>query len=147
MKTVTVKRRIKAPAETVFERLTDHAGYGRFPGIRWARLARAGHPDPNGTGALRVVDGGVFRFHEEITGFDRPHRMDYRIVKSWPPAEHRGGSVELHPQGDVTEVVWTSTFRVSWPLVSGVSEMVLARIVKLFFSGILRQVERELAHA
>lgn len=147
MQTVVVKRRIKAPAEEVFERLTDHAGYGRFPGIRWARRVRTGHPEPNGTGALRVVDGGVFRFHEEITGFDRPHRMNYRIVKAWPPAEHQGGRIELQPQGQSTEVVWTSTFSAPWPVIGGVSERVLARIVRLIFTGILRHVERELTGA
>ncbi len=117
MRTIHVTRTIPATPEAVFDVLADHAGYARFPGVRKATLVRHGSLEPNGVGALRAMDLGVAWFEEEITGFERPTRLDYRIVRSRPPVDHEGGSLTLTPVPGGVEVSWTSTFHVRVPLV------------------------------
>ena len=75
MRTVRVERRIEAPAEEVFELLTDHAGYASFRGVRGAELVREGSPDPNGLGAMRRVSVGPVRFDVWTSTFRVPARF------------------------------------------------------------------------
>jgi uncharacterized protein YndB with AHSA1/START domain len=116
MKEIRVERRIEAPIEGVFEALSDHAQYTRFRGIQRAELERPGDSEPNGLGAVRRIHSGPLQFTEEITAFERPTRMDYRIVKLNIPFNHEGGSIRLSERDGATEVLWTSTFSIPIPL-------------------------------
>ena len=91
MRSIHVTRIIPAPAEEVFDLLADHAHYARFRGITDAELLNEGEPPPNGVGAIRLVVSGPIRFEEEITGYDRPTKLDYLIVRINSPLEHEGG--------------------------------------------------------
>ena len=90
MATVNVERTIPAPIEAVFDVISDHAGYSRFPGIQSSELVREGEAEPNGLGALRRIRSRPLRFEEEITRFERPSRMDYLIVDVNAPIGMRG---------------------------------------------------------
>ena len=136
--------------ERVFEVLSDHAGYARFPGVRSARLLRPGTREPNGEGALRRIHVFLPWFEELITAFDRPRRFEYRIQRSFPGIAHQGGSVTCTPASDgtpdVTEVVWTTTFEVALPLIGGIATLIASWIMNRQFAEALRVVE-ELARA
>ena len=112
MRTVRVERSIAAPADAVFELLTDHAGYVRFRGVRSAELVREGDAEPNRAGAMRRIVVGPIRFDEEITAFERPRRMDYVIRETNVPFDHEGGTIAVDRDERRSHVVWTSTFRV-----------------------------------
>lgn len=143
METVLVRRRLRAPVDRVFDVLSDHAGYVAFSGVRRAALLRQGDGDePNGVGAVREIDAGLAWFREEITAFQRPHRMDYVIVASRPPLRHRGGTVVLRPDGDGTLVEWTSTFAVELPLGAALATRLAARVMSRAFHDMLSAVER-----
>jgi uncharacterized protein YndB with AHSA1/START domain len=144
MKTIVVKRTIQAPIEQVFDQLTDLANYEAFPGVRRARFVREGRHEKNGVGAIREVDARVFWLQEEILGFERPHRMDYRIRNSRPGIRHESGCMQLEQTAGGTEVTWTSTFAVPLPLVSGLAERVGGKLSELMFAAILRHVDRKL---
>lgn len=116
-KTIVVRRTIPAPIGDVFAVLSDHAGYTAFSGIKDARLLQAGKDNPNGLGAVRRIGLGGVWFEEEITAFDPPRRMDYKILRSRPPIEHELGSIRLQETEQGTAVTWTSTFRVRIPLI------------------------------
>lgn len=146
MKTIVVKRTIKAPIEQVFDRLTDLANYESFPGVRRTRFVKEGLREKNGVGALREVDAGVFWLQEEILGFERPRRMDYRIRQSRPGIRHEGGSMQFRQTAQGTEVTWSSTFAVPLPLLGGMAERIGERLSKLMFSAILRHVDRQLTN-
>jgi uncharacterized protein YndB with AHSA1/START domain len=145
VKTVEVKRTIRAPIEQVFDRLTDLDNYATFPGVRRARIVRAGTPLKNGVGAIREVDARLFWMQEEILGFERPHRMDYRIRKSRPGIRHESGHMHLQATAAGTLVTWSSTFAMPLPLLTGPAEFVGAKLSTLMFAAILRHVERQLA--
>jgi hypothetical protein len=141
MRTVGVTRSIPAPAEPVFDRLADHAGYERFRGIRGSEVLREGDPPPNGVGALRKVLIGPLRFEEEITAYERPSRLEYLIVRINSPYDHDGGRILLHEMSGWTRVDWTSTFRVPGAL-AGPQERIWAYALARGFRRVLEDVER-----
>jgi len=145
MKTITVKRTIKAPIEKVFDLLADHANYKSFPGIKESKLVREGKTDKNGVGALREITAGPAWFQEEITHYERPRRLDYLIVKARPPMQHEGGSVRLAPHPDGCEVTWTTTVHIAIPLLGALLDKVMLPQLERGLAGTLKHIERKLA--
>jgi uncharacterized protein YndB with AHSA1/START domain len=145
MRTIVVKRTIKAPIEKVFDLISDHANYKDFPGVKDSELVKKGKPHKNGVGAVREIDAGTAWFREEITAFERPVRMDYLIVKSRPPVEHQGGSVRLEKTAEGTAVIWTSTLRLRIPLIGGLLTRIAAPQLAKAFGGMLKDIDRRLA--
>jgi hypothetical protein len=145
MQTITVTRSIKAPPDKVFELLSDHANYVQFGGLKSSKLLKPGKTEKNGVGAVREIDAGAAKFQEEITVFERPTRMDYLIVKSFPPVEHKGGSVRLTATAGGTDVVWTSTLRLRIPIIGGLLTLLVAPQLAKGFAGMLKAIDRKLA--
>jgi uncharacterized protein YndB with AHSA1/START domain len=144
METVVITRVIKAPIERVFDVVTDHANYAEFPGVKMSRLVREGQPHRNGVGAVREIESGGSWFQEEITLFDPPHRLEYRIVAARPHVEHRGGSMVLASTAGGTTVTWSSTFHVPWPVIGGVVTWLFAPFIGRAFGAMLDDVERRI---
>ena len=138
MRTIEVRRTVDAPAARVFDLLADPTTYPRFPGVRAARLARPGAGVPHGVGAIREIDLGPVRFTEEITGYDRPVRLDYVVIGSRPRSVHRGGTIVLHEDAGRTDVAWTSTFRIPLPVVGPVVTAIAARRLARAFDDAIR---------
>jgi uncharacterized protein YndB with AHSA1/START domain len=142
MRSIHVTRTIPAPPEAVFDRLADHANYERFRGIHASRLLREGEPAPNGVGALREIKVRPLTFHEEITAYERPTRLEYLIVKLNIPFEHHGGSITLTPEGEGTHVDWRSNYTVPTPVIGGPEELIWQPILARGFGRVLEDVER-----
>ncbi|MEM9303033.1 MAG: SRPBCC family protein [Pseudomonadota bacterium] len=133
MQTIDVTETIPMPIEAAFELLVDHANYKRFPGVVDSELLQPGTAEPNGKGALRRISLGDVVLDEEITAFERPQRMDYRIVKSKPiRVDHQGGSIRLETVPEGTRIHWTSTMRLRIPLVGW---FITRRAVQQFDKG------------
>jgi uncharacterized protein YndB with AHSA1/START domain len=145
MKTVTVTRSVNAPIEKVFDTIADHANYKQFPGIKDSKLVRPGTNDRNGVGALREIAAGNAWFQEEITAYERPRRLDYLIVKSRPPLEHKGGSVRLEPNGAGCTVTWTTTVGVKLPLIGGLLDKLMLPQLERGLAGTLKYLDKTLA--
>jgi uncharacterized protein YndB with AHSA1/START domain len=122
MRTIRITKTIHAPINEVFDAFTDHAALAQVPGIRSARVTTPGISEPNGVGAVREIDTGVIWLREKITTFDRPHRMEYRIIASRPSADHRLGRVDFAETQQGTEITWTSMFTLPFPVVGKVAE-------------------------
>src|SRR5689334_19995770 len=119
MRTIRVKRSLRVSAEKVFDVIADHEGYTRLEGIKKSKLVKTGATERNGVGAVREIVAGGAWFQEEITTFERPKKLGYKIIKSKPPMDHEGGLVEITPTADGCDVVWTTTLHVRIPLVGG----------------------------
>lgn len=143
-KTIVVMHTIPAPIGDVFDVLSDHAGYTAFKGIKGARLLQEGEDDRNGLGAVRRIELGGVWFEEVITAFDRPGRMDYKILRSRPPIEHELGSIRLETTEQGTKVTWTSTFRVRIPLIGGWMTGLAANAGEKAFGDMLKAIEKQL---
>lgn len=118
MQTIDITETIALPIERAFELLTDHANYHRFPGITRSGLLKEGEPAPNGLGAIRRVALGGAVLDEEITDYEAPKRMAYRVIASKPvKVEHEGGLIELTAVPEGTRIRWRSTFKLKVPLI------------------------------
>lgn len=120
MPTVRVEETVDAARDALFAVLTDHEGYGRFPGVKKCELLRVGRHERNGLGALRRVHlGGPTVLDEEIVAYDASNSYEYRIRRARPlPIRHTLGRVELEAlDTNRTKVVWTSTFEFPLPIV------------------------------
>ena len=145
MKTITVKRVVKAPIDKVFDLLADHANYKNFPGIKNSILVREGKSEKNGVGALREITAMGAWFLEEITHYDRPRRLDYQIVKARPPMDHEGGSVRLAPHAEGCEVTWTTKIHIAIPLIGALLDKLVLPQLEKGLAGTLKHIEQRLA--
>jgi hypothetical protein len=93
-------------------------------------------------GALRQIKVRPLTFEEEITGYERPTRLDYLIVKLNVPFEHHGGSIRLSRDGDATGVDWRSSFAVPTPVIGGLEELIWVPMLERGFRRVLEDVER-----
>lgn len=142
MQTIRIKKIIHAPIEQVFDAYTDHAALARVPGVRSARVTKPGIVEPNGLGAVREVDGRVVWLREEITAFERPRLMEYRIREARPKADHRLGRVEFAEVAGGTEITWTTIFDVRIPVVGRLVAPAARISFALVFRLVLRDVEQ-----
>ena len=136
MQEIEVVRRFPEPPERVFAVYTDHAGWTRWAGVGTARLARRGSPDPNGTGALRVVGPGPFAAHEEVLDFEPPKRMTYRVVRGPIPFRDHFGEVLFEPDGGGTRIVWRCRFEPSVPGLGPLLRAVVTRVFRRALEGL-----------
>jgi len=130
---IEIRRHIPSDRERVWEMLADHRGWARWSGLREVVIRQQGDPPPNGLGAIRVVRGGGLAVEEEITGFEPPERLSYRISGGLPLREH-SATIELAPADGATDLVWRVAFspRVpgTGPLLRRAIERMLRRAVE-----------------
>ncbi len=107
----------RADAATTWQVLADHAdmaGWSRQ--VMRSQLVKVGVPAPNGVGALRRVLSLAGPVTEEVTGFDEPVRLEYRMTSGAPVVANYVGIVELAPESGGTRITWTIRFdpRPAW---------------------------------
>src|SRR5882672_283157 len=112
---IEVTQAIAAPPDQVFAIYTDHVGWERWAGVKEVVLRQQGDPPPNGLGAIRVIRARGMAIEEEVTVFEPPTRMAYRLVAGAPVRDHEA-SVRFEPDGSGTRVTWSVRFR---PVVPG----------------------------
>jgi uncharacterized protein YndB with AHSA1/START domain len=127
----------EAPPELVWELVADHVGMSRWAPLRAVALEREGESVPGGVGAIRVVKSRSGTLREEITAFEPPRRLAYRLL-SGAPVRNYEAVVELSPSRDGTEIVWSASFRPRLPGVRIVVARTLAGLVK----GLVAESER-----
>lgn len=142
MTIVEVEKTLDAPIEGVYELLTDHANYDKFPGVQSSRLTREGTTERNGLGAQREIGLQGVMLWEDVVGFERPNLLEYRIVKIRPPLiKHVIGRVRLEAQGEQTAVHWTSEFKVRIPILAHFLEPKLHANFTFAFGRMLDEIE------
>jgi uncharacterized protein YndB with AHSA1/START domain len=130
-----IERTIAASPQRVFDWLADPANLAAAPLVLRAGFAK-GSSEPR-VGALREVTGLGSWFREEITAYDAPRSYSYRIVRSFPPFDHEGGTLTFSPSGDGTHVDWVTTY--THPARAGgkVMEAVSSRLLRSSFLAVL----------
>lgn len=140
---IHVERVLGKDIDTVFEAISDHARYVRFPGVSKSLLIEEGRDEKNGTGALRIIGAGSLELNERITRFERPNRMHYRIEKSSPfSVKHTKGEIVLTPEGEQTRVTWISEGHVQVPVLGRVMDRLAERSFSKAFSSLLKAIDR-----
>jgi len=112
---------IHAPIDQVFEFLADHQNFiSLFGGS--CSVVRVGESEPNGLGSVRRIGTGPLSFDEKIVVFERPHRIDYKIVRGSPLKDHLGTVVLKAAAGAAghgahTQLDYTIRFTGKFPLI------------------------------
>jgi uncharacterized protein YndB with AHSA1/START domain len=141
-RTITVRRRLKAPAADVYATLTDPDRFARVRGIRSVEVITEGPDGPASAGTVRRVNLPVGFLVEEIVAVEPPTRFDYLIRDAAMPLDHRFGRIELHDDGDHTEAIWTSTIAFDQPGVGPALTLIAAVGSHLGFAAALREMDR-----
>lgn len=147
MYTLHVTKIIPAPIDEVFDAYTDHEKLSEVFGVRSCRLTRPGETERNGLGAVRELDCGPIWLREEITGFDRPHRMQYRIRESRPAADHRHGQVDFIETAEGTQVTWTTVFGIRPQAIGKLIDPAFGIGFGIAFRLVLRSVQKRVLAA
>lgn len=141
MQTIHVARDFDADADTVFDVISDHAGYTRLPGVRQAYLRQDGDPQRNGVGAERVIRLPAMTLVERITEYSPGKALAYRIIE-WPlPATHLGARMLLQPLGNDgarTRVHWSSRVRGRSPIARDLVAGIVSRQMAIAYAIALR---------
>ena len=149
MQTISSSTPIAAPQEVAWEVMTDHELYARWTPSSHVDLEVEGSPDRNGLGAIRVFHVGPARTREEITTFDPPHRMAYRVLSLPLPmrnfrsdlllvADERGNGCTLH---------WDSWFEPLIPLTGGIMRQIVGSATAKMAAGIAEEAQNRVQSA
>lgn len=133
-----VSRRFDAPREAVFDVYTDHARWSEWAGTGPSRLLQEGSPDRNGVGAIRRLGPPPFAAREEVTGFERPARMIYRVIGGGLPMRDHRGEVAFEADGAGTRVVWRCRFASRIPGIGGLQRRIVEAIFRRALEGLAR---------
>ena len=141
MASFTIVREIAAPRETIFEVLTDHRAYASITPLRRSELEREGDPDPNGSGAIRVLGAVGPPLREEVLTYEAPTRFSYTLLSGLPVRDHVG-TVELTPNDGGTRMTYAVRTIPTVPLVGGAVVGVVKLGVKQLIDGVSAEAER-----
>lgn len=144
MRTVNLRRVIRAPIHDVFDWLTDADNYRRVPFVRRAEVMRPGFPDRSGVGAIREVVTPLLSLTEQVVDYQRPVIMRYEITHAWPPLRHRDGYLAFRKVPVGTEVSWHTEYEVAVPLLSRLLTLLMHPIIRGGFYVVLRTAARDL---
>lgn len=146
MASFTIVRQIAAPPQTVFDVITDHRGYAKITPMRKVVLEQEGDPAPNGVGAIRVLYSVGPPLREEVVAYQAPTRFSYTVMAGAPIRNHLG-TVELHPDGDGTRMVYAVRMEPTRPLVGSAVVGAIKQGIKVLIRGVTKESERRVANA
>ena len=128
---------VAAPPEAVWRVFTDHCGYTRWAGVQEVVLRQQGDPPPNGLGAIRVMRSRGIAVEEEITAFEPPKYLAYRLVGGIPVRNYEA-EVHLDPCDSGTRLTWHVRFDALIPFTG----RLLARLIESGLQDILVRLAR-----
>ncbi|MGK5092335.1 redoxin domain-containing protein [Deltaproteobacteria bacterium TL4] len=132
-----LRARIHAPAENIFDYVTEPELMSEWLGVKLTRIVDSpkANTHPNDVGSVRLVSVGPITFEETVTVYDPPLRSEYTISKGSPFRDYQG-KVEITPKGAQCEVVWTVSFDSKIPY----SAVLLGKILKTSFEMGLKKL-------
>lgn len=129
------------PAQTLFDRLTDHEGFGRAIGQTITRVSDGPSDAPNGLGAVRRIQLPLgLSFEETVTAFEPPQRMEYRVSRGSPVKNH-WGQLLITPTDSGCRLVYRIDFT---PRMPGTGRL-LGWLIKRPIAQALAQLQAEFA--
>ena len=143
MQTFSSSTPISAPPEIVWEVMTDHQLYSRWSPSSRVDLEVEGSPYRNGVGAVRAFRTGPVSTREEVTAFDPPHRMAYRLLSAPLPIRNYRSEMVLvgSEDGASCALHWDSWFEIVIPLTGGILRQLMASAVAKFAAGIAEEAQ------
>lgn len=145
MQCVSTRQFVAQPVDEVFDWIADSANWATITGMFYSRVRPAGGPEPLGVGSIREFASMGSKVSEIITEFDRPNYLGYQALSSIPKIRHEGGSIAFREAPGGTEVVWTSTFELTVPVVGGPLTRLYGPLIRLGMVRVIQAADRALA--
>ena len=134
--------RVAASIERAWEVLSDHDGMAAWSGFRQVTLERPGETERNGRGAERRLVGPGGAIIEQVTGYEAPRLLRYRVISGSPFVCHQG-EIRLEPAGAETEITWDVRFRPRIPGTGALLARLFGRMLgKAMGDGLRRRIEQ-----
>ena len=117
MRRIEHRININAPADKVWDTITDQDTMDRWIGFDPVTVRKEGWTQRHGAGSERVMQGprGVGKVVEQVIATSPLQRLRYRVIEGSPLSCHQG-EITLKQTGGHTELVWSIRFR---PKVAG----------------------------
>lgn len=106
---VEARSRSEAPPEKVWEVLADVPRWAEWGPWNSSEFERQGTPPPGGVGAVRRLGRFAMTLREELTEYDPPTRMAYKLLSGLPLRDYRA-EVDVSAADGASEVRWRSEF-------------------------------------
>lgn len=135
---VRAGRVIDAPIERIWSLVADASGYRNWTAMTTTKLEREGEPAPDGVGAIRNFGTGSVVSREEVTHFDPPTHLGYRLLSGLPIEDYHADVRLLELGPSRTKVTWVGTFRCG--TATGV---VMERFLRFVLGDFVRRLARE----
>src|SRR5262245_2993497 len=147
MHVVEAKAHSKAPREAVWALVGVAEGWSRWGGWPSVEIRREGEPPPAGVGAIKALTSETRKpvvSVEEITVFEPPARLGYKLIEGGLPLRDYQASITLEPAPDGgTDITWRSQFKPKVPLTGGMFRRALGRFIQATAERLARQAERQ----
>lgn len=131
---------INARPSAVWKVIADHERMTEWMPVNEVVRRRAGHPEPDGVGAVRTIRDGGRVVEEEITEFRSEEYLAYRLTVGAPVKDHRGELV-LTPKGEGCHLRWSIRCRCSMPLIGGLVERNMRAPIEAGLGRLKEQLE------
>jgi hypothetical protein len=128
--------------DAVWPVLADITRWAEWGAWEVTQREREGDPPPDGVGAKRMLRRGRIVSHEEVTAFEPPTRLGYRLVSGGLPVRGYTATVTLSDVGEGTEILWQAEFDGKFPLVGGLMRIGLGRFMQDAAERVAREAER-----
>jgi hypothetical protein len=135
---IDVSAQSRAPRDVVWGLLSDIDTWSKWGAWQTSRLEREGSPTPEGVGAIRRMIRRPVTTREEVTAFEPPDRLGYRMLSGLPLRDYQG-QVTLTDSPEGTEIHWRTEFDAKIPGTGGL----LRRQLDSFIADAAKRVARE----
>ncbi len=135
--------RIDAPVEVVWAVMTDHVRWARWGTSKRVTIERPGVPSPNGLGAVRCFHAGPVKVREEVTAWEPPTHLAYRLNTRTLTKRYASDMVLVSAPDGTTVLEWSSVFEPRVPGTARLVRRVFEQAVRGFAAGIAREAAAE----
>jgi len=128
--------------EAVWRVVADAPGWSRWGAWQKAELEREGRPPPGGLGAVKVLTRRPVVSREEVTVFEPPSRLGYRLLSGLPLREYQSSIMLTDPPAGGTDITWRSQFKPRIPGTGGLFRRALQGFIEDTAERLAREAER-----
>lgn len=100
---IDIQVHTRAKANAVYALLRDGASWPRWTSIDSFELERAGEPEPEGVGAIRVFHRGKVAGRDQVAELVLDRRFSYLYLSGLPVRDYRA-DVDLEPEAEESRI-------------------------------------------
>lgn len=137
---VDARARSGAAREQLWDVLADVPRWAEWGPWSSSQLEREGTPPPGGVGAVRLLKRFPLTLREELTAFEPPDRLAYRLLSGMPVRDYRA-EVSLSQADSGTDLRWRAEFD-ALPGIGGLLRRQLQSAFEEITADAAREAER-----